>query len=64
MISGECKKRCIQGHLVLCAHYDNRFTLAAMREYCGCRGNTFTSTAFSDLLFIDDDINFDDDEKE
>lgn len=61
MISNECKKRCREGRLILCIHYDNRFTLAAMRGDCGYRGRTFKATVNSDLLYIDDEINLDDD---
>ena len=49
-----CKKKCFSRKLILCVHYDTRFTLAKMREYCGYRENTFKSTINSDLLYIDD----------
>lgn len=54
MKKAECQKRCIRGTVVLCVHYDNRYTLGAMRQACKYYGNTFMETKSSSLLFVDD----------
>ncbi|GJQ59757.1 MAG: hypothetical protein D8M57_13090 [Candidatus Scalindua sp. AMX11] len=54
MLKVLCKKMCVRGWDVLCVHFDNRYTLGAMRELCQHKGNNFKETESSALLFVDD----------